>query len=298
MVNVKLSDIHSFMLASDRCMKNGKPLYIVNICYNVAKNVPSGWGHPVALEGQTEVRDDDDAVYWLERHLKDNFGLSLHNRATWVLSAEQESKPLFLWLSTDAMAEAFATACEKAGFPSRYFTFHSLRAGFICSALTDALKCNNMKDRQAIIERTALIAGWKPSGPSQMLYIKMQAIRSLIASRVSGGGPADAEPVISDTDPALLRPEVYHQLTTPLESKYSPEDNLGALNREIDKILQLDCDDSDYERKHQSCAFTAFRRFCFRMPHLMEEAEEHAKALQLKASSSVVTTNATLHTWL
>jgi hypothetical protein len=286
MVNIKLCDILSFRLVSDRCMKGGKPLYVVSICYNVAKNISKDWGHSVALEGQTEVRDDEDAVYWLERHLKDNFGLSLHNRASWVLSVEQENTPLFLWFSTDAMAEAFATACEKAGFPSRYFTFHSLRAGFICSALTDALNSNNPKERQAIIERSALIAGWKPGGPSQMLYIKMQAIRSLIASRVSGGGPANAEPARSDTDPALLRPEVYHQLKAPLESKYSPEDNLGALNREIDKILQLDRNDPDYERKHHSCTTSAFRLFCFRMPALLEEAEKHGMALQQKAGCS------------
>ena len=278
MVNVTLGDIICIKQSEDRKTNDGKPLYIVKLRYNVSKNIGSNWNHEVNIEGQTEVRDTGDAVYWLERLLEEKFrvrSLSLHNHSQWHLSKEEAAQSLFGWNTTDAMAEAFAIAAEKAGFPPRYLTFHSLRAGFICSALMEAALCGTEHEKTAIIERTALIAGWKAGGRSQNLYIKMQAIGSLIGTRVTGGGPANAPRATSDTDPALLRTEVYHNLKTPLdmlESKYKPADSLFQLYEEMNRILKLDRTDPDYERKHISAVGIVFYRFYRRSGSILQES--------------------------
>lgn len=56
----------------------------------------------------------------------------------------------------------FASRCTQAGFQSKLFSFHSLRAGYLCSGLLKAWK--DEKAIQPIFEHTALVAGWKING--------------------------------------------------------------------------------------------------------------------------------------
>lgn len=194
MINVKLGNIKAFTKSSDRTTVDSKLLWTVQILYEVTKNNPA-WNHTVTLEGLTDVRDDGDAVYWLEQHLQQRWKRSLHDFNKWKdnLSAAEKDHRLWDWVLPTSMAAAFSKAAEEAGFPRHYFSYHSLRAGFICSALQEATLCDNPKDRQTVIERTAAIAGWKAGGPAQMGYLKDQATATIIATRVVGGGPANAE---------------------------------------------------------------------------------------------------------
>lgn len=59
------------------------------------------------------------------------------------------------------MREIFADRAYKAGFDRGYFSFHSLRSGFLCSAL---LKAADRSEVEAALEHTALVAGWKVGG--------------------------------------------------------------------------------------------------------------------------------------
>lgn len=199
MIHVKLGNISSVTQSRDRTTVDKKPLWIVRIVYEVTKNNTS-WNHTISLEGQTEVRDDGDAVYWLEQHLQHRWKLSLHNYAAWNLSEAEKAHLMWGWVQPTSMAAAFSKAAEDAGFPPHYFSYHSLRAGFICSALMEATLSNSPADRQAIIERTAAIAGWKPGGAAQLGYLKDQATATVIASRVCGGGPANAERPHGETE--------------------------------------------------------------------------------------------------
>ena len=81
--------------------------------------------------------------------------------------------------------------CIHAGFPPHLylFSFHSLRCGFMCSAL---LKAGSNADAvKAILDNTyclpAFIAGWMdgwmPNQAAPLRYVKECAKRSIILSR-------------------------------------------------------------------------------------------------------------------
>jgi hypothetical protein len=61
-------------------------------------------------------------------------------------------------------------------------SFHSLRSGFICSAIITA--GSNKEQLRAILEDCAMIAGWVPNQKAQMRYVKDSQIRTLVATRV------------------------------------------------------------------------------------------------------------------
>lgn len=81
---------------------------------------------------------------------------------------KMENEKLWHW-SAESARELFKKRVRKAGFPNGMFSYHSLRSGFLCSALLNA-SCR--EEKEAILERTALVAGWKFGGRSQLLYIK------------------------------------------------------------------------------------------------------------------------------
>jgi len=54
----------------------------------------------------------------------------------------------------DQLSSLFKVASERCGFPVGYFSYHSLRSGFICSAFV------NQGIGQGIIEKTGFIGGW------------------------------------------------------------------------------------------------------------------------------------------
>lgn len=65
---------------------------------------------------------------------------------------------MWRWKTPGAAREIFQDRAMKAGFPRGMFGFHSLRAGFLCSAI---LKDGNSKESiEGIMEHTAIVAGW------------------------------------------------------------------------------------------------------------------------------------------
>lgn len=75
---------------------------------------------------------------------------------------------LWNW-SANAAREIFSDRVFRAGFEKNFFSFHSLRSGFLCSAI---LKAGSRSEVEAVLEHTALVAGWKVGGSAQLVYIK------------------------------------------------------------------------------------------------------------------------------
>jgi len=97
-------------------------------------------------------------LHWFRLHLK-NFGLELCD-----LGSEKAKKfghqKVWHW-SVDGVREMFRHRALMAGFEPGLFSFHSLRAGFLCAAL---LKAGNASELDAVLEHTAFVAGWKVGG--------------------------------------------------------------------------------------------------------------------------------------
>jgi hypothetical protein len=103
--------------------------HIVNFHSHFTAN--KHWNHPIAIDGNFE--DKDCFIYHLEKHLHLKFGLTLKTFDNWNQEKLGEQS---LWgLKEDAMSIRFRIRSEHAGYPQMLFSFHSLRAGFLCSAI-------------------------------------------------------------------------------------------------------------------------------------------------------------------
>jgi hypothetical protein len=61
-------------------------------------------------------------------------------------------------------------------------SFHSLRSGFICSAIAVAGSDNNTL--VGVLEHCAFVAGWKPGQRAQLRYVKECQTQTVVASRL------------------------------------------------------------------------------------------------------------------
>ena len=106
------------------------------------------------------------------------------------------------------MRELFKSRALSASYPPKLFTFHSLRSGFICSALLKA--GTNANAVKAILENTAFIAGWVPNQAAQLRYVKECGKKTIISSRLVMPTEENLETNIVDT--FLSTSEAFHSI--------------------------------------------------------------------------------------
>ncbi|KAK2959874.1 hypothetical protein BLNAU_5071 [Blattamonas nauphoetae] len=108
------------------------------------------------------------------------FGIQLTAREDWDKHCSLEEK---LWpIGPDAMTIRLQNRAFQAGYERQYFGFHSLRSGFLTSALIKAGDDNTASTR--VLEQTAIVARWGPYSAVQMKYVKTAAIAIHVANRL------------------------------------------------------------------------------------------------------------------
>jgi hypothetical protein len=188
--NVLLKDILHVIRQSDHVL--------VQIRLRVTKG-NANWDHIVTVEGNHHHATPSNLIYWLAQHLRAKFNLDLFHD-----DLSQDARRLWGW-SRNAMRERFKTSFLKAGYPELIFGFHSLRAGFICSAL---LKANSSAMRTAVLEVTAFVGGWVAGGRAQLRYVKRAAKSCIVASRLVN--PSSDQLSDDPVDLRLMAPELFH----------------------------------------------------------------------------------------
>lgn len=123
--HVTLGDIVGVHVASVTSM-------LVKIRLRVTKGNASD-DHVVTLKGDPQVHSDSCFLSWLTLSLKLYHGLDLTEFSDW--SDTIRALPLFGGLKRDSMRERLKVRALAAGYPAGRFGFHSLRSGFICTAL-------------------------------------------------------------------------------------------------------------------------------------------------------------------
>ena len=103
--------------------------------------------HPCTFESKNESNKSIDFIYWLRLHLVKKFNIDLLNFEK--IKLNDKEKDYFIWTPismnsdefdnnpccTDQLTYYLQKCAEFAGFPKKFFSFHSLRSGFISSAL-------------------------------------------------------------------------------------------------------------------------------------------------------------------
>jgi hypothetical protein len=258
---------------------------IVRIRFTRTKGL-SAWNHVVSIEGHLTLENDMDFVYHLNRHLYLTFGVYLQGYELWttILRPEQLETVLWRW-NANSMREVFKKRAEYAGYPRGMLAFHSLRAGFICSAIIKA-----GTDRQqvaAVLEHTAYVAGWTPLGRAQMHYVKDSVKRTIVSNRLVGGWgdlrgghgeKTDSDPTPAVVEELLTEPRIFHSIRGVFEERWPGNfKSQDIFCRQLDPFVRVR-DGTYRENKEAYCSLLGriYVKFCKSSVRLAREAEEYA----------------------
>ncbi|KAK2951489.1 hypothetical protein BLNAU_13646 [Blattamonas nauphoetae] len=160
----------------------------------------------VTMEGSPFAKETVNVIYWMEKHLRSSFGLSLITFETWGSWIDLETR---IWgCGTDAMRTQFQKRAFQAGFPINLFGFHSFRSGFISSAIIKAGE--DPEARARVLEQCAIVAKWIPFSSTEMGYVKTSTIGVHVANRlVQPNATLHSSNVLEKT---LTLSEIFHNI--------------------------------------------------------------------------------------
>lgn len=236
--NIRLSDIIGVII-----QVNG--IILVQIKEKVTKGNPNS-DHVVTLSGNLEDDSSMNVVFWLNKHLELKFNLSLINHLTWEVTRNDT-----LWGWTEAVMQSrFRKRAILAGYPKGLLTFHSLRAGFICSALL----ASEFEEGalSAIFEQTALVAGWVPYSPAQMTYLKCCARRMIIANNLIQRTGNNSSIMINKD---IVTPELFHGITLNNPS-WSVDSNYEIFYDKVKELLTVQSMPKDKRFRYRRMLFS------------------------------------------
>ncbi|KAK2942739.1 hypothetical protein BLNAU_22328 [Blattamonas nauphoetae] len=236
---------------------DGEP-NMIQIRINITKG-RKDWNHRVTLEGRMDEEGWLNAVYWLDRHLDLNHGFSLEVIETLPPERKQDK----LWnCSREVMRTRLKVQLDRAGYDASKFGFHSLRSGFMCSALIASELKGNQVDN--VMRTTAYVAGWVCGSETQQRYVKELTRSAIVATRLTRGpgmveslseedeeedtsSPASVQvkPVF---EASLLDPEIFHNMKLEERKQTTPKLKLELLRHRFEKEITRG-DWTDEEKK-------------------------------------------------
>ncbi len=109
-------------------------------------------------------------------------------------------------------------ACQKAGFPDKYFSAHSFRSGVVCDMIIKAISREIDSNLfWSAFEQAKILGDWTPNSCAFTRYLKKSMLTTLIASRFVN--PKNEEKLIEE---ALTIPVKFHNLAS-IVSKWKRE---------------------------------------------------------------------------
>lgn len=242
---------------------------IVQLRFRVTKGNPN-WNHIVSLEGDPFLKSSLNIVYWLRQHLLVEYALDLINYDSWNSSIFETIGNKKLWpYSKDSMRELFKSRAVLAGFPHELFSFHSLRAGFLCSALLKA--GTDSSAVKAVLESTAFVAGWVPNQNAQLRYVKTCAKKTIVSSRLIM--PSEESHESNVVDPILMSSEAFHGISLS-ESSWDIETNYNAFYNAVEKSFTVAyLNETERKALRDKCWRNAYNAYVLNNPSLEREAK-------------------------
>ena len=258
--NVNIGDIQNVI------KKPNSNCILIQILFRVTKG-NAAWNHIVTLEGDPSYKSLTNIAFWLQKHIKQAFSIDLLERAVWPL--EVLSNKLFQW-SKDSMRELFKTRAALAGFPHSLFSFHSLRSGFLCTALLKAGTDSNAI--KAVLENTAFVAGWIPNQAAQLRYVKESAKRTIVTSRLIL--PNEEQDSNNVVDELLATSETFHHVTLS-PSSWDPQTNYKSFYAAVnERFTRKDLTSVEEVSLRAKCWRNAFNKYVLMNESLEKESRD------------------------
>ena len=227
MVHVILKDIVGIIPLTSKCASNGD--LRITLCYRVTKGCHDQIHH-VNLTGNTDTKSNGDFVYWFNIHLQKSFNLHLKEFKNWHNLHPDLDWNAQIWKGkVDTIGNMFRKRANQAGFPKNLFSFHSLRSGFLCSALLKG----GLHNVDHMFVQTAAIAQWKPNGRAQYRYWQ-----ECLKACLSGTDLTDFESERPIMDPVSLTSEGFHNIPL-LVPNYPLDTNFGSLYFKVQNHLEM-----------------------------------------------------------
>ena len=207
------------------------------------------WNHPITIEGSVlnVATGSSDPVYWLSQLVKEQLGHETElTQATVSLKGR-----VFACDSQSTMSERINSVAVYCGYPSRMFSCHSLRSGFLCTALLKhAVDTGKEVNFPEVWNKCALVAGWHVRSRHQEKYCKSAFLRCIVSSRLiqAGSLQAGTEEIVArivgvgSVAKNRLTPQHFHGLDTPLTPDW-PESTkvqlwVDQLSGLVDNVLE------------------------------------------------------------
>lgn len=138
----------------------------------------------VTISGDPLKNDPLNFLYWLNIYLINSFNTNINDLVNYNMEHPKKKKD-FLWpWRPDSMTLLLKRRVKMAGLDLKKVGMHSLRSGFITSAIS---KHNHDEtELKGVMEQTAIVADWQPYSQTQMRYIKSSTRRSIVCSDLVG----------------------------------------------------------------------------------------------------------------
>ena len=258
------------------------------------------WNHPITIEGSALNACGSDPVCWLSQLVKEQ--LSFEVELTQATVSKLKGR-IFGCESQSTMSERMNSVAVYCGYPSRLFSCHSLRSGFLCTALLKhAVETGKEVNFPEVWNKCALVAGWHVQSKHMERYCKQAFLRCIVSSRLiqAGSLQAGTEEIVAkiigigSVAKNRLTPQHFHGLgDEPLTAEW-PEstktqlwvDKLGALVETVLKQNRKDLGNAALVAAKQSIINNIYVRLA-RLNDLIEKDDLSYRDTRLESKRVV-----------
>ena len=205
--------------------------------------------HSITFQGFLSDSSATNPVFHLDMLCLLKFGVSLAQLSK--ISLKEKNCLIFECKEPDQFSQRLSKVSYYCGYEEGFFTAHSLRSGYICSAtIQKYLKgsANNFD----ILFLTGIVALWIPNSTSQICYLK-DALRRVLVSNIMIGETENQFKGLSKEDSNflkdvfgdsiiaknLLQPKHFHGIQHDMTLKWPDQCTYSGLKTIISNAIQL-----------------------------------------------------------
>lgn len=241
--NMKVNDIVSLKIDN----------YILYLCLRVTKakgkrNFHRNYTFTYDIK-EAEDTAEMEFVKWFQKYMLETFLFNIFNNTD--LSGLKMYKHQQLWnyksddnlrlicFTKKQMQTTFRNLVSLAGFKHNFFTLHSLRSGFLCTAL------NNWKDSKEFIRlMCCLITGWSYKSRMFQTYLKAEYRQQM---NMNIGPNPDAKAPLEEKEFSIER---FHHLDYSLNNNWSTEKLYKIYIRQFEVSFNINKSQQAIIKKH------------------------------------------------
>jgi hypothetical protein len=182
MADITVGDIENVL----SCPSQGTGVLAVSVFIERIKGGSSGGSKTII--GNTKCIDYSspldtcNPVYWLNCYLKERLGCSLRELRPYLREHPERKRDRIWGWRPAALSVNFTKYLGLLGYPSKHFSFHSLRKGM----LTNRVILDVSGTAGGVLERATVLGNWRLQSRSRDGYVTDSLSRVIVANSFGG----------------------------------------------------------------------------------------------------------------